>query len=349
MNYFSKKYDNLTPYTPGEQPQDKKYIKLNTNESPFPPSPFSQRLVREYVGDIYLYSDPTVNKLVKVASEKFGVNEDEILFTNGSDEALYYAMLAFCDDSIGAAFPDVTYGFYKVLGDLTNTDCKEIPVKDDLSIDPDDYKNLNRTIFIANPNAQTGLYLTNDEIEDIVKNNKENVVIVDEAYIDFGNESAIPLTKKYENLLVTQTFSKSRSLAGGRLGFAIGNKSLINNLNTLKYSMNPYNVNTMTMYAGIGALIDEDYFKKNCETIVKSRKYLKENLENLGFEVTNSCSNFVLARTAKKSGSDLYKELKEKGILVRYLGDERIKDYVRITVGSKEQLDALLKAIGEIL
>ena len=346
--YLSEKYKDFDPYTPGEQPQNREYVKLNTNESPFPPSPFAQRLSREAAGDLMLYSDPDVRKLLGIASEKLEVKENELIFSNGSDEILSFIFLAFCDENTTVYFPDITYGFYKVLSNLYGIKYKEIPVKSDFSVEPNDYKNLNGPVFIANPNAQTGLYLSKGQIEEIVCSNND-IVVIDEAYIDFGNESALPLINKYDNLIVVRTFSKSRSLAGARLGFAMANNGLIRDLNTIKYSVNPYNVNIMTMYAGIGALSDENYFQKNCSIIVENREYLKAELKKLDFYVTDSKSNFVLAKNSKISGQRLYESLKQKGVLVRHFDDEKIKNYVRITVGTKEQLDILINRIKEIL
>ncbi len=347
--FFSKKYSGLDPYVPGEQPQNMQYVKLNTNESPFPPSPYAQRLARQAVGDLQLYSDPECRALVKVAAEKFGVKENNILFSNGSDEVLNFACMAFCDDDTPMAFPSITYGFYPVIANLNKVPYVSIPVNDDFSINVDDYIGINKTIFIANPHAPTGVTLSVEDIEKIVAGNKNNVVVIDEAYVDFGAESAVYLTKKYDNLLVMQTCSKSRSLAGGRLGFAIGNEKLIADLNALKYSTNPYNVNRATMYAGLGAIIDDEYFKKNCAEIIKNREYLEGELTRLGFEMTKSYANFVFAKNDKIDGEKLYLALKEKGVLVRHFTAEKLKDYNRITVGSKEQLETLVEKLEEIL
>lgn len=347
--FFSSKYDKLKPYVPGEQPTERKYVKLNTNESPFPPSPIAQRLARQAAGDNQLYSDPEVKALVKVASEKLGVGEKNILFSNGSDEILNFACMAFCDDKTPMAFPSVTYSFYPVIADLNGVPSYVIPVNDDFTINVSDYIGINKTIFIANPNAPTGVTLPLNDIEKIVKGNPDNVVIIDEAYVDFGAESAVNLTKEYDNLLVMQTFSKSRSLAGARLGFAVGNEKLIQDLNTIKYSTNPYNVNRMTMYAGIGALEDDVYFKNNCLEIIRNREYLEGELKRLGFTMTPSLANFVFAKTEKIGGEELYLALKEKGILVRHFSSENLKEYNRITIGNKEQLETLVKALEEIL
>ena len=345
--FFNSKFSRLVPYTPGEQPKDMKYIKLNTNESPFAPSPIAQKMAADAARNLQLYSDPECRDLVKKAAEYFGVETDEIIFTNGSDEVLNFAFMAFCEG--GAIFPDITYGFYKVFAELNGVEFEEIPLKSDFSVNLDDYLDAKKTIFLANPNAPTGIALSVDEIEKIIVSNTNNIVVIDEAYVDFGAESVVPLIKKYDNLLVTQTFSKSRSLAGGRLGFGIGSKKLIQDLNTIKYSTNPYNVNSMTAAAGIGSLEDDVYIKDNCKKIIENRQYLVDELENLGFTMTDSSANFIFAKHNTISGKDIYLKLKEKGVLVRYFDKDRLRDYTRITIGSKEQLDVLIEKLKEIL
>ncbi len=347
--FFSSKYDKLTPYTPGEQPQNMKYVKLNTNESPFNPSPKAQALAKEAIKNLQLYSDPVCGKLLDCVVKIYDVNRDEIMFVNGSDEALNFCVMAYCDDKTGAASADISYGFYPVIMSLNNVDYQTIPLKDDFTIDVNDYKNLGRTIFIANPNAPTGIALEPEAIEEIIKSNPNNIVVVDEAYVDFGANSCLPLIKKYDNVLVVQTFSKSRSLAGGRLGFVAGNPKLIQDLNTIRYSTNPYNINSVTMAAGVGALEDVDYFKSNCKTIAENRDYLVSGLNALGFNVLPSKANFVFAESNDISGLKLYQELKERGVLVRHFETGKIKNFNRITVGSKQQLDVLLNTIKEIL
>ena len=347
--FFSKKYASLQPYTPGEQPKDMQYVKLNTNESPFPPPKAVVDAVAKEVEKLQLYSDPTCSHLVEEASKLFGVEKDEILFTNGSDEILNFAFMCFCDDKTPAIFPDITYGFYSVFAKLNNVPYKEIPLKDDFSIDYKDYLGAKGTIFIANPNAPTGLCLSVNEIEKILQANPDNVVVIDEAYVDFGGESCIPLIHQYDNLLVTQTFSKSRSLAGGRLGFGIANKKLIADMNTIKYSTNPYNVNRMTMTAGYTALLNQKYFDENCRKICENRAYTVCGLKELGFEVLPSCANFVFAKCNQISGQKLYEKLKSKGVLVRHFQGERIKEYNRITIGTKQQMDVFLSKVREIL
>ncbi len=347
--FFTDKYSRLVPYTPGEQPKDMNYIKLNTNESPFPPSKEVSEAVKDEAGRLQLYCDPVCTELTKKIAELHNVSFDEVLATNGSDEILNFAFMAFCDSNHPIVFADITYGFYSVFADLNNIPYEIIPLKDDFSIDVNDYIGINKNIVIANPNAPTGKYLEKSDIEKIVAANLNNIVIIDEAYIDFGGESACNLVHKYDNLLVTGTFSKSRSLAGGRLGFGIGNKDLIADLNTIKYSTNPYNVNRLTQIAGLKALENNDYYMNNCRTIIANREYTEKSLQDLGFYVIPSKANFVFAKSDKIDGEELYKSLKSKGILVRHFTKERIKDYNRITIGTKEQMDALINAIKEIL
>ena len=346
--FFSEKYANLTPYTPGEQPKVMNLIKLNTNESPFPPSPLAVKRAAEAAENLQLYSDPECTTLVTKAAEVFGVERDEILFTNGSDEILNFAFMAFCDEKTEAAFPDITYGFYKVFAGVNNIPYEEIPLREDFSIRVEDYIGIHKTIFIANPNAPTGIALPLSDIERIVASNPDNVVVIDEAYVDFGAESALSLIHKYDNLLVTQTFSKSRSLAGGRLGFGAGSKALIRDLNTIKYSTNPYNINRMTMAAGLGALEDGEYFGKNSRIIMENREWTENALKNLGFTMPKSMTNFVFAKHSQLDGGELYRQLKARGILVRHFDSPKLRDFNRITIGTKAQMEALVEAIKEI-
>ena len=345
--FFSKNFAALTPYTPGEQPQDKQYVKLNTNESPFPPSATAQKMAAEAAARLELYPDPTCREIREKLAAVYGVTADQVVVTNGSDEVLSFAFMAFCDN--GAIFPDITYGFYRVFADLYRVPCEEIPLKADFTVDIADYKGRKETVFIANPNAPTGIPLSVAQIEDIVASNPDRVVVVDEAYVDFGGESCAPLTAKYDNLLVTGTFSKSRSMAGARLGFGIACPALIADLETLRYSTNPYNINRMTMAAGLGQLADEDETRRNCRTVMDNRAYTVAELEKLGFSVLPSAANFVFAKNPAIDGKELYLRLKEAGILVRYFDKERLREYNRITIGSRAQMDALLTAIKHIL
>lgn len=347
--FFSSKYDSLTPYTPGEQPKGISFIKLNTNESPFPPPPLVQQYAKKEAERLQLYSDPQCRDLVAMAAEKLGVAPDEILFTNGSDEILNFAFMAFCDAAHPAVFPDITYGFYPVFAQVNGIPYREIPLQEDFSIRVEDYIGLNQTIFIANPNAPTGLALSLSDIERIVAGNPDSVVVIDEAYVDFGAESAMQLIPKYDNLLVTQTFSKSRSMAGARLGFGAGNKALIRDLNTIKYSTNPYNVNRMTMAAGVGALEADGYFKVNCQKIIETRDWTNMELIKLGFHVVPSLTNFIFAQYPGIPGKDLNLALREKGILVRHFDTAKLRNYNRITIGTREQMKSLVAALKDIL
>ena len=348
-SFFAEKYGGITPYVPGEQPQDKKYIKLNTNESPFPPPESVRRAVAGNADRAGLYSDPDCLALRKQMAESYGLPVEYIVTTNGSDEVLNLAFMAFADGKSPLAFPDITYGFYKVIAELNGIPYTLVPLRDDLSVGAEDYIGINKTVVIANPNAPTGTYLELSEIERIVKSNPLNVVIVDEAYIDFGGESAARLVKKYKNLFVTGTFSKSRSLAGARLGFAFADPSLISDINTLRYCMNPYNVNCFTAAAGIAALKDDGYFKEKCDIIEKNREFTEKELKKAGFTVIPSTANFVFAKSDLIGGKELYLRLKEKGVLVRHFEGERIKEYNRITVGTAEQMKILLEKIKEVL
>ncbi|MBE6645033.1 MAG: histidinol-phosphate transaminase [Ruminococcaceae bacterium] len=347
--FFSEKYSSLDAYTPGEQPKDKKYVKLNTNESPFPPSQSVIDAVSGEACDLRLYSDPESYYLSEKCAEVYGVSRDMVLMTNGSDEILNFAFMAFCDEKKPIVFPDITYGFYPVFAELNRIPYQTIPLTEDFRVDYRDYVGIGKNIVIANPNAPTGIALPLSEIEEIVRSNSENVVIIDEAYVDFGGESAVGLTHKYDNLIVTMTFSKSRSMAGARLGFGIANPELIRDMNTIKYSTNPYNVNRMTSAAGIAALCDNSYYMDNCKIIEENREYTRDALIALGFSVLPSKANFLFAAHPEISGEKLYLRLKEEGILVRHFSKDRIKEYNRITVGTRGDMDALLEKIRIIL
>ena len=348
--YLTPTLAGLSPYTPGEQPQDQQYIKLNTNESPYPPSPAVVAAVNAAeVEKLRLYSDPACAQLLAAAAEYHGLSPDEIMPGNGSDENLFFALRAFCDEQHPLAYADVTYGCYSVWCNLMHIPSHILPLEEDFSIDPTKYYGLNETIVIANPNAPTGLALPRSAIEGILKANPNNVVIVDEAYVDFGGESCVPLIHQYDNLLVVQTFSKSRQLAGARLGLAMGNAALIADLNRVKFSLNPYNINRLTLKAGEAALKDTAYFDATRQKIMDTRAWTAKELANRGFTLTDSRSNFLFARTDRMEGGALYRALKEKGILVRHFDSPRIADYLRITIGTQAQMEALIKALDEIL
>lgn len=347
--FFSEKYSALVPYTPGEQPKNMEYVKLNTNESPYMPSNNVYDAVKKEAEKLHLYSDPQASVITEKIANRYGVSKDMVLVTNGSDEVLNFAFMAYGDKEREMLFPNITYGFYTVFADLNGVKYREVPLKDDFTIDINDYIGKNTTIVIANPNAPTGIALSRDQIEEIVKSNPNNVVIIDEAYVDFGAESCVDLVHKYENLLVTMTFSKSRSMAGARIGFGIGSKAIINDLNTIKYSTNPYNVNRISQVAGACAIDDDNYYMDNCKKIIEAREYTKSELEKIGFFVLDSRANFLFAKSDKISGEELYLKLKENGVLVRHFTSEKIKDFNRITIGTKEQMDIFLEKTKEIL
>ena len=349
--FLSSKYKDLEAYTPGEQPRDMKYIKLNTNESPYPPSKrVVDALSSEEVLKLNLYSDPTAKALKTRIAELYGVEYENVFVSNGSDDILNFSFMAFCEgEKRGVRFPEISYGFYSVYAELHGASYKAIPLKDDFSIDIADYMKNDSSVVIANPNAPTGIALALSDIEKIVMANPDNLVLIDEAYVDFGGESAVALTKKYSNLLVVGTFSKSRSLAGARLGFAIANKEIISDLEKIKYSTNPYNINRLSLIAGEMAILDNAYYMDNCKKIIETREYTQKKLRELGFSLTESKANFIFAKSDKIGGKELYSALKSRGILVRHFDKEKIKDYNRITVGTREEMDALISAITDIL
>ena len=348
--FLSPTLEAVTPYTPGEQPQDQQYIKLNTNESPYLPSPAVVGAVSEAeVEKLRLYSDPACAELLRTAAAHFNLQPDQIMPGNGSDENLFFALRAFCDENHPLAYADITYGCYGVWCGLMHIPSRIIPLREDFTLDPADYYGLNTTIVLANPNAPTGLALPRSAIEGILKANPDHVVIVDEAYVDFGGESCVPLIDRYENLLVVQTFSKSRQLAGARLGLAMGSAKLIADLNRVKFSLNPYNINRLTLKAGQAALEDTAYFDTTRAAIVKTRSWTRQQLEARGFTVLDSRSNFLFARTARQDGGTLYRKLKENGVLVRHFDAPRIRSWLRITIGTPAQMQALLAALDKIL
>lgn len=348
--FISKRFDTLTEYVPGEQPTDMKYIKLNTNESPFPPSPSVLAAVSNEAERLNLYPDPDCAALCRALAQLFSVSPENITVGNGSDEILNFCFSAYCDKEKGVAFPAISYGFYSVFAELYNLDYRAIGLADDFSIVPEDYFGLDRTIVIANPNAPTGLALGVGDIRRILEHNREDIVIIDEAYVDFGAESVLPLIREYDNLVAVGTFSKFRSLAGARLGYAAAVPELIADLNKLRFSTNPYNINRATLAAGIAAVRDNDYYVENGKKIVRTREWVTRQLREMGFVVLPSKANFVFAKYGGAiSGKQLYFELKSRGILVRHFDRQEITDYLRITIGTDEQMDALIGALREIL
>ena len=347
--FMSAAYRALEEYVPGEQPRDRTYIKLNTNESPFPPSPATvAALDCEAIEQLCLYSDPESRALKEGLANLYGRRSSEVFVSNGSDDILNFAFMAFGKDH-GVIFPDITYGFYKVFSELHHLDAEIVPLCEDFTLPKKRFENTGRMVVIANPNAPTGIALSRDEVERIVATNPDRIVLIDEAYVDFGAESALPLVEKYDNLLVVQTYSKSRSMAGARLGFAFANEAIIRDLEKIKYSTNPYAINRLTLRAGEMAVDERDYYRQNCRIIASNREFAEEELRRLGFFVTDSKANFIFAESPEIDGETLYRELRARGILVRYFGKGRIRNFNRITVGTRADMDALIEAVTEIL
>ncbi|MCL2013616.1 MAG: histidinol-phosphate transaminase [Oscillospiraceae bacterium] len=342
MDFTVSDMKNLVAYTPGEQPRDMDYIKLNTNELPYPPSPDVIKALSDF--NPRLYPDPASGKLKAAIAEYYNLRKENIFVSAGSDEALSFAFRAFIAGE-KVFFADITYDFYRVFSAYYNAAATMIPLSENFRINVSDYHIAgdNSTIIIANPNAPTGLYLSNNEIEELLLQNPRRLVIIDEAYIDFGGNSALGLTNKYNNLLIMRTFSKSRGLAGLRLGFAAGASPLIEALEKVKYSCNPYNVNMAAQLAGTAAICDDLYFQKTVKAVTNTREKLKENLIAMGAKVTDSMANFVFASFPGINGGEIYSKLKKRGVLVRYFDKPRIREYVRITIGTEAEIDSLVE------
>lgn len=377
--FLSKASESLLPYTPGEQPQGRKFIKLNTNECPYPPSPKvaeailagyeeiaagcgtagaadmaeqaekAARVMPPELANLRLYSDPEERVLIEAIADHYGVGTNQVIAGNGSDEILGFAFRAFCDQNAPLQFADLTYGFYPALCGLYGIPFKVVPLEEDFTLNIEPYKNCGNNVIIANPNAPTGMNLPLSAIEEVAASNPDRVVMVDEAYVDFGGESCVSLLPKYENLVIIQTFSKSRSLAGARVGFAIANPDLIADMNRIKYSFNPYNVNRLSILAGAAAMRDWDYTKECTGRICKTREKTTEALRALGFTVLDSKTNFIFAKSGDMPGKVYFDGLREAGILVRRWDSERIKDYVRISIGSEEEMETFVEETKKLV
>ncbi len=340
----------VTPYTPGEQPAAERLIKLNTNENPYPPAPAVRQALMEMDTDrLRKYPDPASNVLVQALAKRYGVEENQVFVGVGSDDVLGMAFMTFFNSTKPVLFPDITYSFYPVWADLFRIPYETRPLDEEFRIRTEDYFTENGGIVIPNPNAPTGLLMPLDAVERIAAANPDSVVIIDEAYIDFGGTSAVPLIDKYDNLLVVQTFSKSRSLAGMRIGFALGQPELIRAMSDVKYSYNSYTMNLTAQIAGAKAVEEEAYFQETVEKIIRTREEAKLRLAELGFTFPDSQANFIFASHKTKPAQEIFQALKEANIFVRYFPQERIDNYLRITVGTDEEMEQLFSFLKQYL
>ena len=347
---FEDNFRKVEPYTPGEQTNDPSVIKINTNECPYPPSPEVEKALKNLDLDkLRLYPQPACNLLVDAIAEVYGLPADQVFVGVGSDDVLSMAFMTFFNSGKPVLFPDITYSFYDVWANLHGVPYKQIPLDNDFNIVKEDYYQENGGVIFPNPNAPTGVLVGLDMIEDILVHNPNRVVIVDEAYIDFGGESALPLIDKYENLLVVQTYSKSRALAGIRIGMAFGSKKLIKYLSDVKFSFNSYTMNTPALVAGAAAIRDKEYFEMTVAKVIKTREWMKEELKKLGFEFRDSMSNFVFATHPKYKAKDILDYLRANKVLVRYFNNPRIDNYLRISVGTDEQANKLIALLKDYI
>ncbi|MFT8348402.1 histidinol-phosphate transaminase [Clostridium saccharoperbutylacetonicum] len=348
--FWNDKVKEIEPYVPGEQPKDKKYIKLNTNENPYPPADNVIEVMKNAVNDdLKLYPDPTCSELIEEIAKYYSLNKDEVFIGNGSDEILAFSFMTFFSKEKQILFPDISYTFYKVYAELFNLDYKLVKLDDNYNIPLEELKFSNGGIIIPNPNAPTGKYIDIEQLRVLIETNRNNVVIIDEAYIDFGGESMVKFIKEYDNLLVIQTLSKSRSLAGLRVGFALGHRDLIEGLNRIKNSINSYTIDRVALAGAKAAIKEQEYFQKITKKIINTRERTVKDLEDLGFLVLESKANFVFAKHNKVSGKYLYEVLKDNGILVRYFNKDRIDNFLRITIGTNFEMNALIEKLKLIL
>lgn len=347
---WEKNVRKVVPYTPGEQPKCSGIIKLNTNENPYPPSPRVKAVLDNYdCGKMRLYPDPDSTVLVEAIAERYNVKPSQVFAGVGSDDVISVAFMTFFNSDKPVLFPDITYSFYDVWADVYRIPYVQKPLTEDFRINADDYKCENGGIIFPNPNAPTGCEESLEMIEDILKANPDSVVMIDEAYVDFGAESALSLIDKYENLLVIQTFSKSRSMAGMRIGYAIGSEKLIRYMNDVKFSINSYTMTPITQLCGAEAVRDEQYFQDTVNMITETREYSKKKLAELGFTFPDSKSNFIFASHKEKAAAEIFAALKERKIFVRFWDKPRISNYLRITIGTREEMDKLFSALEDIL
>lgn len=348
--FWNKNTRNIKPYVPGEQPKDKSFIKLNTNENPYPPSPFVIEQIRNInLADLRLYPNSEGAIIKKAIADYYGISEKEVFVGNGSDEVLGFLFKAFFDETTKVAFPDITYSFYPVFSNLFEIPFMKIPLKDDFTIDFNDYPRGVKAIIFANPNAPTGLFIPVDRIEGLLRERPDTLIVVDEAYVDFGGESSIPFISKYDNLIVVQTLSKSRALAGLRVGFALGSEPLMEGLVRVKDSFNSYPLDTIAQVAAEAAFQDKSYFDETREKIIKTREWAKEQLKGLGVKVTDSRTNFLFINIPGMAGPTALAQLRQNGILVRNLKDPRISDWLRITIGTDGDMEKVVQGVKKIM
>ena len=348
MRLWEQNFRDVEPYTPGEQPKDRNVIKLNTNENPYPPSPAVEKALREMdLARLRKYPDPAAEELTEAIADYYGITKDRVFPGVGSDDVIGMAFLTFFNGPKPVLFPNITYSFYDVWADLFRIPYETPALNENFEVVPEDYFRENGGIVLANPNAPTGVELPLDQLEEIIRRNQASVVIVDEAYVDFGGESALGLTEKYENLLVVQTFSKSRSFAGMRIGFAMGHPDLIAALNRVKYSYNSYTMNTPSIILGAAAIRDRAYFEETTGKIIRTRERVKKELAALGFTFGDSKSNFIFAKREGTDAEKLFRALKENGIYVRWFSKPLIRDYLRISIGTDEEMDCLLSFLRQ--
>ena len=347
---WTKNLRNIEPYVPGEQSKDKDIVKINANENPYPPSPKSAEVLKSFdTNKLRFYPSANSTKLKEAIAKYYKVDVSNVFVGNGSDDVLAVAFQSFFNSEKPIVYPDLTYSFYPVWCSLFGIKYKNYPVGDDFRINPEDYKEKNGGVVIPNPNAPTSIGEGLDFVEKILNYNQDSVVIIDEAYVDFGGTSSIPLVDKYENLLVTGTFSKSRSLAGLRIGFAIGSKALIDVMEAVKNSYNSYTVDSLSIEMGAASIEDDEYFKSTCKKVIKTRERVTLELEKLGFDVLDSQTNFIFATHNKHNMKSLFEYLKTQKVFIRYFSLPRIENYVRITIGTNEEMDIFLEKTKEFI
>ena len=343
MKNWAANVRKVVPYVPGEQPNKERMIKLNTNENPYPPAPEVEAVLRGFdVDRLRLYPDPTVGKLVEAIADYYKVNKNQVFVGVGSDDVLAMIFMTFFNSDMPILFPDITYSFYDVWAEMLRIPYEKVALDESFCICPADYARANGGVIFPNPNAPTGELLRLDAVEEIIKANPDVIVVVDEAYIDFGGESALPLIERYDNVIVVQTFSKSRSMAGSRIGFAISNEKVIKYLNDVKYSFNSYTMDALTIDLGVAAIKDKVYFETTRNKIIATREWTKSELYKLGFDFGDSKSNFIFATHRSCPAKELFEALKKEDIYVRYFAKPRIDNFLRITIGTDDEMDRFL-------